>query len=278
MSRNHSNRRVQSPERRLACALVLALAAALASGCATTTLGEEEAANLSEAQAKRDLGSDYLSSGRTAMALRELQTSLELDPSDPVAHLWIAEAYRRKGQLSKAREEFEAAALLAEKRRDTQTSQDARLSLSALLAQMGRHAEALPHCEALAGDPTFPSPWRPLTNCGWSLLQLGRLEEARARFDQALDYFPVYGPALLNLGILETKQDRKLAAITAFDKAIASGRLDDSAQAEVNFRLGELYVSLGQRERAITHFRAAARTGPADAWGTQSQAYLNLLR
>ena len=72
--------------------------------------------------------------------------------------------------------------------------------------------------------------------------------------------------------------DRKLAAITAFDKAIASGRLDDSAQAEVNFRLGELYVSLGQRERAITHFRAAARTGPAEEWGTQSQAYLNLLR
>lgn len=278
MSQNRSSHRNLPPRRRNGFALALALGVAVASGCATTTIGEEENVHVSEAQAKRDLGSDYLSSGRTAMALRELQASLALDDSDPVAHLWLGEAYRRKGQLAKALEGFEAAVELAQSRHDTQTGHDARLSLSALLAQMGRHADALPHCEALANDPTFSSPWRALTNCGWSLLSLGRLDEARAHFDQALEFFPQYGPALLNLGILEAKLGRKLAAVTAFDKAIASGRLDDSALAEVNFRLGEVYVSLGQRERAITHFRTSAQTGPIYEWATQSQAYLDLLR
>ena len=34
----------------------------------------------------------------TAMAIRELSASLEHDPSDPVTHLWIGDAYRRKAQ------------------------------------------------------------------------------------------------------------------------------------------------------------------------------------
>ncbi|MEZ4333527.1 MAG: tetratricopeptide repeat protein [Myxococcota bacterium] len=257
------------------CALAVFLA--LASGCVSPPI-EDEMGTVSEARAHRDLGIEYLSTGRTAMAIRELAASIEQDASDPVAHLWIGEAYRRKGQSERALAAFETAARDAAGQRDVQTEQDARLNLSALLSQIGRHADALPHCEALAEDPTFPSPWRALTNCGWALLQLGRYDEARAHFRDALEYFPRYGPALLDLGILETKQGHSLAAITSFEKAIASGRLNTSGRAEANFRLGEIFVSLGDREKAIEHFRAAVETGPMVEWGTQSQAYLDLLR
>lgn len=260
-----------------ASTLALAVLLVLVGGCASTPVGDE-LGTVSQAQAKRDLGIEYLSTGRTAMAIRELTASLEADPSDPVSHLWIGEAYRRKGQSERALEAFETAARGAAERRDVQTVQDAHLNLSALLSQMGRHAEALPHCEALIEDPTFPSPWRALTNCGWALLQLGRYDEARARFRDALEFFPRYGPALLDLGILEAKQGHTLAAVGSFEKAIASGRLNGSGRAEANFRLGEIFVALGDRERAIEHFRAAVETGPMVEWGTQSQAYLDLLR
>ena len=133
------------------------------------------------------------------------------------------------------------------------------------------------HCEAMSTDPTFPSPWRPLTNCGWALLQLGRYDEARVHLNRALEYFPHYGPALLDLGILESKLNHSLAAITAFEKAIDSGRLNSSGRSEANFRVGELYVSLGERDKAIASFRAAVETDPALEWGSQSQAYLDLL-
>lgn len=260
-------------------ALIAGLLIAVASGCATTTTVEGGNTDVvSRGRAQRDLGIDYLSTGRTAMAIRELAASLEHDPSDPVTHLWIGDAYRRKGQTEKARVAFETAASLAEEKRDTQTLQDARLNLSALLSQMGRPAEAIPHCEALAVDPTFPSPWRPLTNCGWAMIQLGRYDDARARLTTAIDYFPRYGPALLNLGILESKLGHNLAAVTALEKAIASGRLNGSGRTEANFRLGEIYVSLGNREKAIANFRAAVETGPMLEWGSQSQAYLDLLR
>lgn len=249
----------------------------LATGCATVDPVDTESGAVSPARAKRDLGVDYLSTRRTAMAIRELRASLELDPADPETHLWLGEAYRRKGQTKEALDSFGEAASRAKRVKDIQTEQDARLNLSALLSQMGRHKEALDHCEALAADPTFSSPWRALTNCGWALLQLGRYDEARAHFTHALEFFPRFGPALLDLGILEAKLNHSLAAAGAFEKAIASGHLGESGRAEANFRLGEIYVALGNREKAIDHFRAAVETGPSLEWGTQSQAYLDLL-
>ena len=250
---------------------------ALATGCATVDPVESESGAVSPARAKRDLGVDYLSTHRTAMAIRELRASLELEPADPVTHLWLGEAYRRKGQTKDALAAFEEASDRAKRAKDVQTEQDARLNLSALLSQIGRNKEAIEHCEALAADPTFSSPWRPLTNCGWALFQLGRYDEARAHFNRALDFFPRFGPALLDLGILEARLNHSLAAAGAFEKAIASGHLSESGRAEANFRLGEIYVALGNREKAIGHFRAAVETGPTLEWGTQSQAYLDRL-
>ncbi len=248
-------------------------------GCATTTtVSLDEGPTVSEAVAKRDLGIDYLSSRRTAMAIRELAASLELDPKDPQTHLWLGEAYRRKGQTSKAEAFLVDAIAAAERSGDTRTEQDARLNLSALLSQMGRHAEALEYCEPLAEDPTVSTPWRPITNCGWALLKLGRLDEARVRFVTALEFFPRYGPALLNLGILEAKQGHRLAAIKALQKALDSGRLSASGHAEANYRLGEIFVALGRRDRAVAHFQQAAKVAPDADWGSQSQAYLDLLR
>lgn len=279
MMESKSNGRSGLGRDRSGRAWLAALLVVASLGCATTASvddGEIEVASVG--RAKRDLGIDYLSTGRTAMAIRELSASLEHEPSDPVTHLWIGDAYRRKGQSEKARVAFETAVRLAEEQRDPQTTQDARLNLSALLSQMGRYAEAIPHCEALSVDPTFSSPWRPLTNCAWAMMQIGRYDDARARLSTALDYFPRYGPALLNLGILESKLGHSLAAVTAFEKAIASGRLNGSGRTEANFRLGEIFVALGNREKAIAHFRAAVETGPMLEWGSQSQAYLDLLR
>lgn len=258
-------------------ALVAGLLILIASGCAMVQTPNEDTSIVSNARARRDLGIDYLSSRRTALAIRELRASLEGDPSDPETHLWLGEAYRRKGQTKEALAAFEEAAERAARTKNIQVEQDARLNLSALFSQMGKYELALDHCEALSVDPTFSSPWRPLTNCGWALLQLGRLDEARTHLTNALEFFPRYGPALLNLGILETKSNHPLAAVTALEKAIASGRLSSSGRSEANFRLGEIFVSLGDREKAIARFRAAVETGPTLAWGSQSQAYLDLL-
>lgn len=202
-------------------ARVLALGGLLlTSGCVATSVSLDAPPPVTESRAKRDLGVDYLSSGRTAMAIRQLIASLDLDDSDPQTHLWLGEAYRRKGRADVAEKYLLDALALAKRRKDTQTMQEARLSLSAHLSQMGRYEESLEHCEVLAADPMVSTPWQPLTNCGWALMRLGRLDEARTRFTDALDFFPRYGRALLNLGILEAKEGHRLAAIEVLKQAL----------------------------------------------------------
>ena len=247
-------------------------------GCLTPeTVSFDGSRPVTQAIAKRDLGIDYLSSRRTAMAIRELRASMRLDPSDPQTHLWLGESYRRKGRTEEAESFLLDAIRLSESEQDSMIRQAARLTLSALLSQLGRYEASLEHCEALSNDATFATPWRSLTNCGWALLQLGRIDEARTHFEEALDFFPNFGPALLNLGILQTKQGHPLAAIRSLERALESGRLGWSALGESHYRLGEIYVALGRREKAVEHFREATIKAPDADWGTQSQAYLELL-
>ena len=128
--------------------VAVGLIVAMTNGCATTQSVDRAAIPVSKAHAHRDLGIDYLSSQKTAMAIRELRASLEEDSADPQTHLWLGEAYRRKRESERALEVFDKAAKLASDQQDIQAEQDARLNLSGLLSQMGRHQEAIPHCEA----------------------------------------------------------------------------------------------------------------------------------
>ncbi len=194
----------------------------------------------SQARARRDLGVDYLSTRRTAMAIRELRASLSS---------WTRRIPRRtsgsaKPIAAKVRPTHALRGLRGGRRNGRREQEHpgrtgcAPEPLGAFFPDgktRGGDSRTVRRCRA---DPTFPSPWRPLTNCGWALLQLGRYDEARTILDRALEYFPRYGPALLNLGILETKQNHSLAAVVALEKAIASGRLSGSGPHRGEFSPG----------------------------------------
>jgi len=258
-------------------ALWMGLLVLFGAGCATT-LSEAEIDDRKQAVAIRDVGVDHLSGGRTAMAIRKLQQSLALNPDDPETVLWLGEAYRRKGMLSRAEELLLRSIELNSDDPTGRTHQETILNLSALYIQMKRYAEAIEQSDLLIEEPTFGSPWRPLTNRGWAEFQLGRYAEAEKSYRDALDFYPTYWPARLNMGILEEKRRRHVEAIRQFELAIESGRLGHNALAEVNYRLAEVYVALGRRERAIDHFSVSAEQSPYGEWGTQSKSYLEMLR
>jgi tetratricopeptide (TPR) repeat protein len=100
---------------------------------------------------------------------------------------------------------------------------------------------------------------------------------ARETFALTRRFNPAYWPALLNLGILESEQGRRPEAIQLFE-AVLEQRPGPSAEAEVNFRLGEIYVSLGKRNRAVEYLTAAVVKAPTGRWGKKSEEALKLLR
>ena len=257
------------------CALLGGLAL-LTSGCVSTTSPE---ANTEQgmATATRDVGIDHLSQGRIAMAIRKLREANGLNSGDPVTHLSLGEAYRRKGLLEPAEQELIEALRLSKDPSDF-NYQETLLNLSVLYIQMKRYDESIVRSEALVVDPTFSSPWRALTNKGWAQFKLGHLGEARASFEEALEFHPRYAPAHLNLGILDQRERLFLPALNHYEKAVEAGRMAPNALAEANYRMAEVYVSLGNRGKAIEHFNVALERAPYGPWGEQSRSYLELLR
>ena len=65
---------------------------------------------------------------------------------------------------------------------------------------------------------------------------------SRERFELAQEYNPNYWPTLLNLGILETEQGRRLEAIKLFRKIL---ELEPApvAAAEANYRIAEIFIA-----------------------------------
>ena len=126
-------------------------------------------------------------------------------------------------------------------------------------------------------DPTFPQPWTALTNRGWALYKLGRIGDAVEALETAVQYHEGYWRAILNLGIIKAERGERGDAMAHFERVIAlePGPL---AEAEAYYRLAEIYISMGDRDRAIEHLTAAAKRRPSGAWGKRSEEYLDRLR
>ena len=81
----------------------------------------------------------------------------------------------------------------------------------------------------------------------------------------------------MNLGILAAEQGQRPDAIRYFTQVLEI-EPGPSATAEANYRLAEIYVSLGRRRQAVGHLRTAVVKAPSDPWGKKSEEYLKLLR
>ena len=161
--------------------LIAIFSAALAAGCATSgKRAEEEAANAKRARSHYDIGVDHVSNGRIEMGLREFLAATALAPRNAQYQHALGLAYLQKEHYQRGR------AAPAQARSRSRPTTTTRASTSpGCCSGAARCEEARVEAERLYSDPTFPGPWRALSNRGWAEYKLGRVEEARATF--ALD-------------------------------------------------------------------------------------------
>ncbi len=256
---------------------VLALLGALvlAHGCATGGSRAEAppatAAEASRARAHQSVGANHLREGRVALAIRELRASEKLNPQDRWTQLTLAEAYRMRGLNEDAERHLHKALVI------DPAFQDARLTLSGLYIQTGRYADSITEAQLLIDDPTFPQPWTALTNKGYALFKLERRTEAREALTQAIEYAERYWRAQLNLGILDAEEGKRADALERFERVLEL-KPGSLGAAETNYRIADIYVSLGNRGRALEHLVAASSQQPSGPWGKRSEDYLRRLR
>jgi Tfp pilus assembly protein PilF len=256
---------------RLLVGSVMLLVVAATFGCATTPDREAAFQQDKKARTHYNAGIEYMRQGKLAMGIRELRTAMQISPRDPWIHWAIAEAYRQKDRPDDAEHHLRTA---LEIRPDFQ---QAKLNLSALYVELGRYQEAIALTDELLDDPTFPVPWKALTNRGWAEYRLGQSQNARESFLAALEYNESHWRSFLALGILDQEAGDRVGALEQFERVI-SLKPGSLAEAEANYRIGEIYVSLGNRERAVQHLTAATTKEPSGRWGKRSEDYLKRLR
>jgi Tfp pilus assembly protein PilF len=259
------------PFRALTRILAALCLVAVGTGCATSEGLREKERMAKRASSFLDLGADHLKNNRPGHALREFLRAEQLDDQNPDIQYGLGEAYWARDRLEDAEMHFRKAL-------ETYPSHhDSRMNLAALLIRAGRYEEAIVECEILVDDATYPTPWRALGNRGWAELQLGKIPEARGNLTRALGFSPNNWPATLSLAILESQAGRALEAVGLYQE-ILSLEPGPAAEAETNYRLAEVYIALGRRDRALGHLSASVAREPKGPWAKKSEAYLELLR
>jgi tetratricopeptide (TPR) repeat protein len=144
------------------------------------------------------------------------------------------------------------------------------------------------------GDCVAKSPKkaRPYNNLGIFLMKKGRIEEAQANFQRALQLKPEYASAHVNLGAVYARQRKYEKALTHYSEALRHrhnvpeahysmgnalvllGRIDEALghyqnaleiepdYADVHLKLADVLDQKGRHQKAIAHYQEALRLSP----------------
>jgi predicted O-linked N-acetylglucosamine transferase (SPINDLY family) len=144
--------------------------------------------------------------------------------------------------------------------------------LGVLRVLEGRSAEALPLLEAAHRGNLTNAPV--LLHMGNALQQLGRFQEAVAKYDLALALKPDFPDALNNRGNALSALKRFDAALASFDAALAVA----PTHADASYNRGNVLLAMERYDDAILSFdrTLVARPNHAEAWSNKGSALIGL--
>jgi tetratricopeptide (TPR) repeat protein len=170
--------------------------------------------------------------------------------TSPEMHLNLARIFLSRGELDRARQEFEAALAL------DPGQAEALLGVGQILGIQGRTAEAEQTLRrALRVDPASPSA---LAHLAELRRDQGNLDDAIRLYREALDVAPPQPFVYIGLGDVLQRAARFEEAAESLHRAL---ELDpDSFQAHYN--LGVTYGNSGRAELAVRHYQQALELAP----------------
>jgi len=214
---------------------------------------------------------------RVALALADgVRAMPMLAPADAAAAYWVAGAvHAARGDVDDARRELDAA--------------QAALGDAGAADLMARVCASRGSVESIAGEPQAAATWlarawtlaqplaRPSLSCtvliaqGALAFDLGRLDEARQRYEQALAFarelqsVNARGSIASNLGTIHYTAGRLEAAEKAYEEALAFAQAsgDRRVQGNALSNLGVIDNDRGDTARAVERLQAALEIGRA---------------
>jgi Tfp pilus assembly protein PilF len=226
-------------------------------GCGSAQNRKGDTLNKAEKQAEYHykLATGFIYEKKPIASLKELQTSLQLDPDFAKSHYLTGFIYMGRRNHAEALVHLKRAVALEPR------LFEANNALGATYMALKRWDDALVVLEKLLADPLNPTPWLAHNNAGWShhkldhqiqavhhlemavfhnpkfclghynlglvLKERMRLNPARLHFEQAQRKCPRHAPTLLALGDTYERMDRRSDALAAYVQCqkLASGTM-----------------------------------------------------
>lgn len=138
-------------------------------------------------------GVRYMENGALDIALEDLKHAIQLDPTNSDAHDALAVLYEKLGKTDEAERHFHEALSLNPENYGTSNN------FGRFLCNTGHTEEAMAQFATVLAAPLYPQPWLPLSNAGLCLHRAGRTAEAETYLRKALEKYPNYPPALLEM-------------------------------------------------------------------------------
>ncbi len=184
-------------------------------------------------------------------ALEKFQQAIELEPSDPRHHFFVANSYKHLGQFDKAEIAYREALELSP---DYIT---ARRRLAFLYFDNGRWEKAQEEFEQLTQDA--PGEFEYRHHYAITLYQLDQIERAREEFYRARELRPDSPEVFYYLGRISLDRGEYINAVSRFDRAV-DGK---SGEGRYHFHRGlaffrmEDYLEPEVEVRSVPDFRKA---------------------
>ncbi len=236
-----------------------------------------------------NLGNAYLRAERNDEAAPHFEAALRMQPGDADGRANLGNVALRAGRVDDARRYFEAALalepdhsvsltnlgriLIDEERPEEAISYlehalrvdpvngEGHANLGLALMGLGRLDEAEPHMREAVRILPDEGSWN---NLAILELELGRVEQAVADFERAIDVAPDFQESHYNLGLALRRLERDADAEAAFRRAVAI----DDGYVRAHASLAGLLLETGRRDEGLRRAEMAADDGGAEAIGS----------
>ena len=197
-------------------------------------------------------------------AIAEYRQAAKLDKDNPFIFNYMGLAFLSIGDSKNAIKNFEQALKL------NPDLTDVHNNLGVAYSETGNRDKAFQEFALVVGDPSFPTPEKPLYNLGELYLRDKNVELALMHFRRCVEKNPGFAMGHRGLGKAYLALGENESAIESFEQALELTPNDQ----ESLYQLAQFYDQRGEAEEALEYYR---RVVEADRFSSLGQLSLKRL-
>jgi superkiller protein 3 len=220
-----------------------------------------------KAQLYLQLSSDMFAQRNYSKAIEYCNQSIEENPEFAAAYNHLGIILMETKRFSKSEQAFKKALEIQPNYPEVFNN------IGVLMNRQERFSEAIQNLNQALRADSYVTPENALTNLGYSYFRLGKLPQAKAYHQKALDVLPDFCLANKNMGDVFAKEKKYSKSADYYNRALATCPLYE----ESHYKLGLALMKMGQRNTAKAELEKLLKRHKSGAYVQRSQEVLKYL-